>query len=210
MQQALRTAASCLVKQELPELPYAYNALEPVISCAIMELHHTKHHKTYVDNFNIFQERLQKSIEDHDPTSIIQNFKALQFNGGGHINHTIFWRNLTPDQTQPSPELCKAIDANFGGMDEMKSILSAAAVGLQGSGWAWLGYDQVAQRMVVKTTNNQDPLEATTGLKPLLGIDVWEHAYYLQYQNVRPAYVKAIFDVVNWNDVSKNFAKASC
>lgn len=151
---------------------------------------------------------------------------ALRFNGGGHINHSIFWNNLTPKSTEPSKELCKAIINSFGDAAKMREVLTAAAVGVQGSGWAWLGYETrtgkfelshtininlfnycVIACLRVATCANQDPLEATTGLVPLFGIDVWEHAYYLQYKNVRPDYVKAIFDIINWDDVSERYKK---
>ncbi|XP_019870171.2 superoxide dismutase [Mn], mitochondrial-like [Aethina tumida] len=213
MNQILQQAAKGTfnaVKHKLPELPYEYSALEPVISCEIMQLHHQKHHAAYVNNLNLNQQKLIKALECNDQTQIIQTFKAIQFNGGGHINHTIFWENLCPDQTQPSKELCEAIKKTYVDGEGMKKCLSAIAVGLQGSGWAWLGYNPKTKTLVCTSTANQDPLEATKGVKPLLGIDVWEHAYYLQYKNVKADYVKAIFDVVNWEDVSKRFAEASC
>lgn len=133
---------------------------------------------------------------------------ALRFNGGGHINHSIFWQNLSPTSTKPSDDLCKAFVDCFGGVDQFKAELSQAAIAVQGSGWGWLGYDPKFGCLKVVGRPNQDPLQATTGLIPLLGIDVWEHAYYLQYQNRRADYVKAIWDIINWKDVSERYKKA--
>lgn len=126
------------------------------------------------------------------------------------MNHSIFWQNLSPTSTKPSDDLCKAIDGSFGSIDKLKTELSTITVAIQGSGWGWLGYCKKTGQLKIATCANQDPLEATTGLVPLLGIDVWEHAYYLQYKNVRADYVKAIFDIVNWKDVSERLAKAKC
>nr|CAD7198981.1 unnamed protein product [Timema douglasi] len=145
-----------------------------------------------------------------DISTIINLSPALKFNGGGHINHSIFWNNLSPCGGSPSGKLDleSAIKKDFGSLDSLKAQLSAISVGVQGSGWGWLGYNKTTQRLQLAACANQDPLEATTGLIPVLGIDVWEHAYYLQYKNVRPDYIKAIFDVINWKDVSERFAKA--
>lgn len=133
----------------------------------------------------------------------------MKFNGGGHINHSIFWQNLCPGGSgEPEGELANAIQRDFGSFAAMKEKLSASTVAVQGSGWGWLGYNKAAGRLEIATCANQDPLEATTGLVPLFGIDVWEHAYYLQYKNVRPDYVKAIYDVANWKDVADRLAKA--
>lgn len=195
-------------KYTLPELPYKYEALEPIISREIMTIHHTKHHQTYITNLIAAEDKLKAALDKKDTKAIIALGPALRFNGGGHINHSIFWQNLTPDTTKPSSDLSTAICNSFGGLDKLKEMLTAASVGVQGSGWGWLGYDKTSDSLKVATCSNQDPLEATTGLVPLLGIDVWEHAYYLQYKNVRPDYVKAIFDIVNWDDVSKRYAAA--
>lgn len=146
-----------------------------------------------------------------DVSSIIGLQGALKFNGGGHLNHSIFWQNLCPkgQSGEPSGALAAAIKQDFGSLDNLKEKLSAATVAVQGSGWGWLGYNKAAKKLQIATCPNQDPLEATTGLVPLFGIDVWEHAYYLQYKNVRPDYVKAIWQVANWNDISARFSKAS-
>ncbi|KAI4457063.1 superoxide dismutase 2 [Holotrichia oblita] len=209
---ALRRLVSTSVRNgrsahTLPDLPYAYEALEPIISRDIMCLHHQKHHQAYVTNYNAAEEKLKAALEKGDVSAQIALGPALRFNGGGHINHSIFWNNLTPDSTEPSKKLCKAITNSFGDIAKMREVLTAAAVGVQGSGWAWLAYEHRTGCLRVATCANQDPLEATTGLAPLFGIDVWEHAYYLQYKNVRPDYVKAIFDIINWKDVSERFSK---
>ncbi|XP_076307855.1 superoxide dismutase [Mn], mitochondrial-like [Tachypleus tridentatus] len=196
-------------KHTLPDLPYDYNALEPVISAEIMQLHHRKHHATYVNNFNAAEEKLAEAQAKNDISSIIALQPALKFNGGGHINHSIFWKNLSPDGGgEPDGDLMQLIKADFGSFENMKTQLSTAAVGVQGSGWAWLGFNRTTNRLQVATCANQDPLEATFGLIPLLGIDVWEHAYYLQYKNVRPDYVKAVWNIVNWKDVSERLEAA--
>ena len=133
---------------------------------------------------------------------------ALKFNGGGHINHTLFWENLTPQGGAPSGDLEAAINASFGSFDTMKAEMSAKTVAVQGSGWGWLGYNKSTGRLEVATCANQDPLQATTGLVPLVGIDVWEHAYYVDYRNVRPDYVKNIWDVINWNVAAQRLEAA--
>ncbi|KAG6447652.1 hypothetical protein O3G_MSEX005106 [Manduca sexta] len=143
-----------------------------------------------------------------DIDTIINLAPALKFNGGGHINHTIFWQNLSPNGGKPSDALTKAVEKDFGSWENMKNQLANSSVAVQGSGWGWLGYNKQMKKLQIATCQNQDPLQATTGLVPLFGIDVWEHAYYLQYKNVRADYVKAIFDVANWNDVSARFEKA--
>ncbi|KAK9885242.1 hypothetical protein WA026_010744 [Henosepilachna vigintioctopunctata] len=208
MSLAVKLVGNARTKFTLPELTYNYKALEPIISGEIMEIHHTKHHQAYITNYNTAEEKLKAAVEKGDANSIIALQGALRFNGGGHINHSIFWKNLTPDSTKPSSELSAVIESSFGSFDKMKQELSAVSVGVQGSGWGWLGYDKKTGSIKAVACANQDPLQATTGLIPLLGIDVWEHAYYLQYRNVRADYVKSIFDVVNWNDVSERLINA--
>lgn len=201
-------AAVTRLKHSLPDLKYDFNALEPYISADIMKLHYEKHHQTYVNNLNIAEEKLAEATAQGDPEAIIRLLPALKFNGGGHINHSIFWENLSPKGGGlPTGDLMDTIKENFGTFDRMKGELVAAAIGVQGSGWCWLGYNKVTGRLRINVCANQDPLEATTGLVPLFGIDVWEHAYYLQYKNVRPDYVQAIFNVANWEDVSQRLAK---
>nr|ABE28533.1 mitochondrial Mn-containing superoxide dismutase [Mayetiola destructor] len=195
-------------KHTLPELGYDYKALEPIISGEIMELHHSKHHQTYITNFNAAETSITRSITKNDTSKVIALQGALKFNGGGHINHSIFWKNLTPAKTNLSNDLKSEISTAFGDFDKFKKEFTTATVAVQGSGWGWLGFNKKTKRIEIAACPNQDPLEATTGLVPLLGIDVWEHAYYLQYKNVRLNYVEAIFDVVNWDDVSARLAAA--
>jgi len=196
-------------KHTLPDLPYDYNALEPTISADIMQIHHSKHHATYVTNLNVAEEKLQQATAKGDVSSIVGLGSALKFNGGGHINHSIFWQNLSPKGGgEPSGDLLAAIKKDFGSFENFKTRLSTASVGIQGSGWGWLGFNKTTKALEIATCANQDPLEATTGLVPLFGIDVWEHAYYLQYKNVRADYVKNIFNIANWTDVAQRFGKA--
>jgi Fe-Mn family superoxide dismutase len=199
-----------MVELQLPPLPYAYDALEPAISAQIMEIHYSKHHQAYVNNFNAALKKLQTAEAANNLDEMLALQQALKFNGGGHINHSIFWTNLAPigKGGSPSSQLLKLIDAAFGSLDSLKEKMTAAAAAVQGSGWAWLGYDRSQKRVVLATLPNQDPLEASLGLVPLLGIDVWEHAYYLQYKNVRADYLKAIWQVVNWNNVNERLEKA--
>eukprot|EP00096_Caligus_rogercresseyi_P005838 TRINITY_DN21879_c0_g1_i1.p1 TRINITY_DN21879_c0_g1~~TRINITY_DN21879_c0_g1_i1.p1 ORF type:complete len:223 (+),score=62.06 TRINITY_DN21879_c0_g1_i1:77-745(+) len=200
-------------KHTLPDLPYSYGALEPVISGAIMELHHSKHHQTYVNNLNAAEEKLSEAIAKNDISTVISLQGALKFNGGGHLNHSIFWTNLCPSDSssskEPSGQLLELINRDFGSLGAMKEKLSGSTVAIQGSGWGWLGYCKAEKKLKIATCANQDPLQATTGLVPLFGIDVWEHAYYLQYKNVRPDYVKAIFNIANWDNVAERLAAAS-
>ncbi|CAK1586790.1 unnamed protein product [Parnassius mnemosyne] len=204
----IRAAGATRFKHTLPDLPYEYSALEPVISREIMSLHHSKHHATYVNNLNAAEEKLAQAQAKGDIETIISLQPALKFNGGGHINHTIFWQNLSPKTSKPTDLLVKAIEKDFGSLENMKNQLATASVGVQGSGWGWLSYNKQMKKLQITTCQNQDPLQATTGLVPLFGIDVWEHAYYLQYKNVRADYVKAIFDVANWQDISARYENA--
>lgn len=195
----------------LPDLTYDYNAMEPVISAETMTIHHSKHHNAYVTNLNIALEKLDVAVSAGDVSAIIGLQGALNFNGGGHVNHTLFWENLcsTGDSELKDGPLKSAIESSYGDVDSMKQELSAMSVAVQGSGWGWLGYNVKTGKIECATRANQDPLEATTGLKPLLGIDVWEHAYYVDYRNVRPEYVSKIWDVINWDTVEKRFVDAS-
>lgn len=199
-------------KFTLPDLTYDYGELEPYISANIMQLHHSKHHAAYVNNLNLATVKLEEALHKNDTTAIINLQQNIKFNGGGHLNHTMFWKNLAPPKKgggePPSGELATLINQQYGSFDNLVSTLSAASVGVQGSGWGWLGYDKTGKRLVVTTTGNQDPLETTHGLVPLLGIDVWEHAYYLDYLNVRADYVSAFWNIANWADVAKRFDAA--
>jgi len=194
----------------LPELPYEYSALEPVISGEIMSLHHQKHHQTYITNYNKALEQLEEASAKGSAEAIASLQSAIKFNGGGHINHSIFWKNLTPVKegggVPPKGALAKAIDTQFGSLNAVIEKMNARGAALQGSGWVWLGLNKDLKSLMVETTENQDPL-VTKGLLPLLGIDVWEHAYYLQYKNVRPDYLKNIWKVMNWKYAEEIFEK---
>lgn len=196
---------------QLPELPYDFGALEPVISGKIMELHYKKHHQGYVTNLNAALEKSSDAAKQNDLGAVIALQQAIKFNGGGHVNHSIFWTNLAPVSkgggTPPHGELLKAIEAQFGSFDALKEKMSQLTTAIQGSGWGWLGLDKTSHKLVLATCANQDPL-STLGYIPLLGIDVWEHAYYLQYLNVRADYVKNIWSVVNWANVSERYQAA--
>lgn len=196
-------------KYELPQLPYDFSALEPVIAGQIMELHYTKHHQAYVNNLNAALEKYAEAEKKNDIAQMIALQQAIKFNGGGHVNHSIFWTNLAPAGKGGAPkgDLAKAIEARFGSVDGLIEKLSTMSVGIQGSGWGWLGYDKSKNELVIAACANQDPL-STQGYVPLLGIDVWEHAYYLQYKNVRADYVKNIWKIVNWHNVEERFVKA--
>ncbi|CDS07319.1 hypothetical protein LRAMOSA01268 [Lichtheimia ramosa] len=206
---AVRCLAAVRTKVTLPELPYEYDALEPYISTEIMKLHHSKHHQAYVNGYNQAEEKLQGSFQAGNLTEQISLQNAIKFNGGGHINHSLFWKNLAPKSSGggelPQGELLSAIESEWGSFDAFVSKFNAAAAGVQGSGWAWLGYSKESKRLAIATTPNQDPLLSHV---PLLGVDVWEHAYYLQYKNVRPDYLKAIWEVINWKEVAERFSKA--
>lgn len=192
---------------KLPELPYDFNALEPVISAEIMMLHYNKHHAGYVTNLNKAMEQLADAEQKQDLAAQIGLQSAIKFNGGGNINHSIFWTNLAPVGKGGTPDgaLAKAIAQDFGALDKLIEQMSAKAVAIQGSGWCWLGLNKGNGRLELATCDNQDPL-VIKGLVPLLGIDVWEHAYYLQYKNVRADYVKAIWQIINWKNVAERYA----
>jgi Fe-Mn family superoxide dismutase len=207
---AMLSSAPSGGKHALPDLPYDYNALEPVVSAETMTLHHSKHHNTYVTNLNVSLEKLDAAVSAGDVSGIIGLEGALKFNGGGHLNHTLFWENLCAKGSSELKDgaLKDAIVDAYGCADTMKKELSGMSVGVQGSGWGWLGYNAKTGKIECATRANQDPLEATTGLVPLLGIDVWEHAYYVDYRNVRPDYVGAIWDIINWDVVEKRLIDA--
>lgn len=197
---------------KLPELPYAYDALEPAIDQKTMEIHHSKHHNGYVTKLNKAVEGTEladKTIED-----LIANLDqvpndiqtAVRNNGGGHLNHTLFWEALQPpaEDNQPQGDLADKIEANFGSFADFKEAFSETAAGQFGSGWAWLA-EKDGQLKVIGTPNQDNPI--SDGWNPLLGIDVWEHAYYLNYQNRRPDYIEAFWTIINWDKVSERLTK---
>lgn len=196
---------------ELPPLPYDFGALEPVISAEIMNLHYTKHHQTYVTNLNKALQQYAEAEKKQDLAGMIALEQAIKFNGGGHVNHSIFWTNLAPKDKGSGQlhegELKQAIEKKFGSLQNFIDKFSAKLIAIQGSGWGWLGYDKDNNCLVLSTCSNQDPL-STQNYIPLLGIDVWEHAYYLQYKNVRADYIKAIWSIINWKNVEERYLNA--
>jgi Fe-Mn family superoxide dismutase len=197
----------------LPPLPYPTNALEPYIDAKTMEIHHTKHHQAYINNANAKLEG-QPSLASKSAEEIISNLSAvpedirtvIRNNAGGHANHSLFWTIMAPHTgAEPTGELAAAINSTFGSLAAFKEKFAAAAAGRFGSGWAWLSYDK--GKLVVESTANQDnPL--MEGRIPLLGLDVWEHAYYLNYQNRRPDYIAAFWNIVNWPEVARRYGEA--
>lgn len=197
---------------EVPDLPYDYNALEPHIDEATMRVHHDKHHQAYVDKANAALEGTEWA--DRDIEDVLSNLDSLpadkqtpvRNNGGGHYNHSLFWKMMSPDGGgAPSGDLAAAIDSAFGSLDALKEKFNAAGAGQFGSGWAWLVVSDGGLE-VISTANQDSPV--SDGKTPLLGADVWEHAYYLKYQNRRPAYLDAFWNVVNWDYVAERYAAA--
>ncbi|HET7579804.1 MAG TPA: superoxide dismutase [Bacillales bacterium] len=202
-----------MAKYELPELPYAYNALEPHIDEETMKIHHDKHHNTYVTKLNAalegHEDLSQKSVDElvANLDAVPENIRtAVRNNGGGHANHSFFWPIMSPNGGgQPSGELADAISQKFGSFDDFKEQFKKAAAGRFGSGWAWLVVNN-GELEIVDTPNQDNPL--ADGKTPVLGVDVWEHAYYLKYQNRRPDYLEAFFNVINWDEVEKRYQAA--
>ena len=197
-----------MAKYALPDLPYDYAALEPHISGQIMELHHDKHHQTYVTGANTALEQLAEARATDQLGTVNLLEKNLAFNLAGHVNHTVFWPNMSPDGgDKPDGELAAAIDEQFGSFDAFRAHFTAAALGIQGSGWALLAWDSLGQLPIIEQLyDHQGNLAA--GSIPLLMLDMWEHAFYLQYRNVKADYVKAWWNVANWTDVTRRFTTA--
>lgn len=192
----------------LPELDYDYSALEPHISGKIMELHHSKHHNAYVQGANAALENLEAAREAGDLSKINQFSKDLAFNLGGHTNHTVFWKNLSPNGGgEPEGELAEAIKDSFGSFDGFQKHFTAAATGIQGSGWAVLAYDTISGKLNIFQLFDQQS-NVPVGTVPLFMLDMWEHAFYLDYLNVKADYVKAIWNLVNWEDVAARLTDA--
>lgn len=197
----------------LPKLPYAYDALEPYIDTETMTIHHDKHHATYVANVNAALEKHPEIGEDleallADVDSIPADIRqAVINNGGGHLNHALFWELLSPEKQEPTAQVLAAIEEAFGSFDEFKATFTQAATTRFGSGWAWLVVNENGKLEVLSTANQDTPI--SQGKAPILALDVWEHAYYLKYRNVRPDYIKAFFDVINWEKVAELYSKAT-
>ena len=192
----------------LPDLPYDYSALEPHISGRIMELHHDKHHAAYVAGANSALEALAAAREEDNLGAINLWEKNLAFNLGGHTNHTIFWNNLSPNGGgEPEGELAEAINDSFGSFEKFRAHFTATALGIQGSGWAVLAYDSISGKLVIFQLFDQQA-NVPVGTVPLFMVDMWEHAFYLDYLNVKADYVKAIWNIANWSDVAKRLDNA--
>lgn len=199
------------MKHTLPELPYTYDALEPYIDAKTMEIHHTKHHQAYIDKLNAALEThpdlAEKPLEEllSDLNAIPEDIRTqVRNHGGGHLNHSMFWKMMAPDAGgEPTGDLAQAIESSFGGFADFKKAFSDAATGRFGSGWAWL-VDDGGNLVIVSTANQDTPL--SEGKKPLLGLDLWEHSYYLHYQNKRPDYIAAWWNIVNWEEVNLRLA----
>ena len=192
----------------LPDIPIDYGALAPHIAGEIMELHHSKHHQTYVNAANDVLDKLAAARDTGDYGAIVGLEKTLAFNLGGHVNHSIFWNNLSPDGgDKPTGDRPAALDEDFGSFDAFRAHFTAAATTIQGSGWAVLGWDTLGARLLVHQLYDQQA-NLPAGQIPLVMLDMWEHAFYLQYRNVKPDYVKAWWNVVDWADAADRFAKA--
>ncbi|KAK6362973.1 hypothetical protein TWF730_000421 [Orbilia blumenaviensis] len=203
---ALGSLTAVRTKYTLPDLPYDFGALEPHISGQIMETHYTKHHQTYVNGINDAQEKFAAAST---PAEQVELTSLIKFHGGGHVNHSLFWENLSPTSkaggAPPSGKLGDAINDTWGGLDAFKGKMNAALAGIQGSGWGWLVKDNTTNKLSIITLPNQDPVN-TVQYTPIIGIDAWEHAYYLQYKNVKADYFKAIWNVINWQAGEKRFS----
>jgi superoxide dismutase, Fe-Mn family len=196
---------------DVPDLPYDYNALEPHIDEETMRVHHDKHHQAYVDKANAALEGSDWADKDVEEVLMnldkVPNTQAVKNNAGGHYNHSFFWQIMSADGGgEPSGELADAINEKFGSLDALKEEMKSSGVGQFGSGWTWLVYTSEGGLQVTSTPNQDSPI--SSGNTPLIGIDVWEHAYYLKYQNKRPDYIEAWWNVVNWDEVAKRYADA--
>ncbi|RFA09364.1 superoxide dismutase [Subtercola boreus] len=197
-----------MAEYTLPDLPYDYAALEPHISATIMQLHHDKHHATYVAGANTANSALADARDKGDLGAVNKLEKDLAFNLGGHVNHSIFWTNLTPDTSEPTGALAEAIGSDFGDLEKFKAHFTATALGVQGSGWSVLAYDVLGAKLSIFQLFDQQG-NVPFGLVPLLMLDVWEHAYYIDYKNVRADYIKAFWNIVNWENVAARYAAAT-
>ena len=202
-------------KYTLPEMPYAYDALEPHIDAQTMEIHHSKHHQKYTDTMNGALEKLSPELQEKDIEEILSNINqvpddvkgAINFNGGGYDNHKLFWNSMKQNGGgEPTGAIADAINDSFGSFAEFKELFSSKTAPIQGSGWGWLVYNPNSGKVEYKAMSNQTS-PRTEGLVPLLGLDIWEHAYYLKYQNKRPDYIAAWWNVINWDEVNDRFSK---
>ncbi len=206
-----------MVKYELPKLPYAYNALEPHIDAQTMEIHHTKHHQAYTNGLNTALESLSSELQNMELAKLLSSLDkvpenvrgAVNFHGGGYDNHTLFWNNMKQNGGgEPGGKLADSIKSSFGNFASFKDKFSKDTGAIQGSGWGWLVYNAQSKKVEFTTMPNQTS-PRTKGVIPLLGLDVWEHAYYLKYQNKRPDYIAAWWNIVNWDEVDKRLSQTN-
>ncbi|KRX05778.1 Manganese/iron superoxide dismutase, N-terminal [Pseudocohnilembus persalinus] len=207
-------AKQVLKPAKLPELDYKYSQLAPVLSENQLTFHHAKHHNTYVTNLNNIYQQIEEATQKGDMQKVAQLQPALKFNLGGHLNHSVYWKNLAPTSNgggklpDSGSAFAKAVQQQFGGLDQLIEQFKQRALGIQGSGWAWLGYDANNKALRLFDLPNQE-LPEHQGLVPLLTIDMWEHAFYLDYQNVKAKYLDEIWKVVNWKDVESRYNEAT-
>ena len=198
----------------LPELKYGYNALQPILIGDILEVHHKKHHQNYINQYNILAQDIVKKAYERDVSGVQKLAGKIAFNAGGHISHAWYWENLAPSDNgggvlpDEKSHLSQAVNHHFGSYENFITKFNEKTGAIQGSGWGWLAYDPVSHGLSIQETANQDQVE-TKGLVPLLTVDVWEHAYYLQYKNLRPDYLKEIWKVINWRTVEDRYNAAT-
>lgn len=200
-----------MTNYQLPALSYEYDALEPIITKEMLEIHHDKHHAAYVKNLNAALEKYHEAEKKRDAEKMVQLQSSVQFNGGGHINHSIFWQILAPiknggGQIDKSSEIFKAIERDFSSFEAFQENLSKQSIAIQGSGWGWLGYNKQTKNLEIQTCRNHDLISAK-GVFPIFCIDVWEHAYYLKYKSARTDFVKEVWKILNWKEIEKRYKK---
>ena len=214
-QRRLSTAVKAPPRVELKALPYEMSALEPVITGSQMEFHYSKHHRTYVNNLNTLNMQAAEAMAKNDINGYIKLANAIKFNGGGHLNHEFFWESLAPikagggELPDAGSDLREAIESEWGSMENLQEYFATHTARLEGSGWGWLVYNKAAHTLEYRQTRNQDmPSDLSPDYAPLLTIDIWEHAYYLDYKNMRPVYLQEMWKVVNWHKVAERLAAA--
>ena len=210
----LKSSRKFSTKLVLPKLNYEYTDLAPVLSKELVEIHHAKHHQTYITNYNNLLPTLEEAVQKGDTEKIISLGSALKFNGGSHINHSIYWTNLAPTKNgggqvpDKNSGLRQQIEKTWGSIEKFQEVFTNNTIAIQGSGWGWLIYDKNTNSLIYKELPNQDPVCMFNGLVPLLTFDVWEHAYYIDYKNVRASYVKDLWKIVNWKNIEERFENA--
>ncbi|MFA6119302.1 MAG: superoxide dismutase [Parachlamydiales bacterium] len=200
-----------MTNYQLPDLRYDFDGLEPVFTKEMLEIHYNKHHRAYVNKLNEALEKYHEAEIKNDAEKMVELQGAIKFNGGGHINHSIFWQILSPEKNggghyESDYEIIKAIEKDFHSFENFKNSINEISLGIQGSGWGWLGYDKKINNLVVESCSNHDLLSAQ-GIFPIFCIDVWEHAYYLKYKNDRAGFIKDIYKILNWKEINERYIK---